>query len=114
MNIIKRLRVEADLSQGEFGALFDASASHISRIESGLKIPAYVMLQKIGQYFGISVSDLDAALKSPDENIAQQDYKTLYEQCVLELRQLKLEITELKLKIHFQSQMVLQEHFLEN
>lgn len=114
MNIIKRLRVEADLSQGEFGVLFDTSASHISRIENGLKIPAPGLLQKISQYFNVSVTELDAALKMPEEGMPQVDYKALYEQSVMELRRLKLEITELKLKMHFQSQLVLQEHFQEN
>jgi transcriptional regulator with XRE-family HTH domain len=114
MNIIKRLRVESDLSQGAFGALFDASASHISRIESGLKVPPHSFLQKVAQHYNLRVDDLEAAMQHPANEQQDTNYKALYELCTAELRQLKLEITELKLKLHFQSQAALQEHFLEN
>jgi transcriptional regulator with XRE-family HTH domain len=114
MNIIKRLRIEADLSQGEFGALFDTSASHISRIESGLKMPAHSLLQKVAARFGMALSDLATALAVPGADNSAPDYKMLYEECRVELRQLKLELTELKLKLHFRSQLVQQEHYIEN
>jgi transcriptional regulator with XRE-family HTH domain len=56
--ILKMLRIADELSARELGSQINLSISYISDIETGRKKPTLVVLEKYGQYFGISPANL--------------------------------------------------------
>lgn len=55
---IKKLRKEKDLTQEELGKFFSLRKSTISQYESGISNPDYDTLQKLANYFGVSLDYL--------------------------------------------------------
>ena len=55
---LRHFRQEKDLSQEELAALVDVSPSHISRMESDLKIPSLEMIFKLAKALGIKPHEL--------------------------------------------------------
>lgn len=58
-NFIRHLRVRHNLSQEDFGKLFDTSKSEISAYENNIRTPDNHILQLICDYFGIDIDKLN-------------------------------------------------------
>lgn len=58
-NFIRHLRVRHNLSQKDFGKLFDTSKSEISAYENNIRTPDNHILQLICDYFGIDIDKLN-------------------------------------------------------
>lgn len=55
---IKQLRLEKKLSQKQLGEILNVSDKTISKWETGCTLPDIEMIQKIAQYFDISIDEL--------------------------------------------------------
>ncbi|OOM78136.1 helix-turn-helix protein [Clostridium puniceum] len=53
MNIIAQIRTEKGISQSELGRRCSLSSNHISRIESGKKLPSNEAIKKISRALNI-------------------------------------------------------------
>lgn len=62
--VLRRFREEKDLSQEELAALVDVSPSHISRMESDLKIPSLEMVLRLANALNIEPDELIKAMKT--------------------------------------------------
>lgn len=62
--VLRRFREEKDLSQEELAALVDVSPSHISRMESDLKIPSLEMIFRLANALTIKPYELIKAMES--------------------------------------------------
>ncbi|GKG92643.1 hypothetical protein CE91St38_06510 [Desulfovibrionaceae bacterium] len=62
--VLRRFREEKDLSQEELAALVDVSPSHISRMESDLKIPSLEMVFRLANALNIEPDELIKAMKT--------------------------------------------------
>jgi transcriptional regulator with XRE-family HTH domain len=56
--VLRRFRQEKDLSQEELAALVDVSPSHISRMESDLKVPSLEMIFRLAEALAINPHEL--------------------------------------------------------
>ena len=56
--ILKMLRIAESMSARDLAGLIELSPSYISDIETGRKKPTLGVLEKYGQYFGISPANL--------------------------------------------------------
>ncbi|MCX7747318.1 MAG: helix-turn-helix domain-containing protein [Clostridia bacterium] len=56
--IIKKLRVEKDLTQDELAKVLNVKRSTVSGYESGRNEPSYEILQKLSDYFDVTVDFL--------------------------------------------------------
>lgn len=60
--VLRRLRLGKNLSQEELAALVDVSPSHISRMESDLKIPSLEMVFRLAQSLDVKPHELIKAM----------------------------------------------------
>ena len=72
----KRLRKEKGITQGELAKILGVSRSTIGNYEQGIREPDFEMLEKISDYFNVSMStlldnqtDIDLYLKRKYEKI---------------------------------------------
>lgn len=61
--VLRRFRQEKNLSQEELAALVDVSPSHISRMESDLKIPSLEMVFRLAKALEVEPDELIKAMK---------------------------------------------------
>lgn len=66
---INRLRINANLSQMQFAALFNVSQQSVQKWEKGDSIPEISKLIKISKHFGVS---LDALIMGNDNRIVEE------------------------------------------
>ena len=66
---INRLRINANLSQMQFAALFNVSQQSVQKWENGDSIPEISKLIKISKHFGVS---LDALIMGNDNRIVEE------------------------------------------
>lgn len=57
-SIIKQLRLRADLSRVQLGAVSGVSSSHLNRIENGHRFPSAKILRKIAPHLNIGEMEL--------------------------------------------------------
>lgn len=62
--VLRRFRQEKDLSQEELAALLDVSPSHISRMESDMKMPSLEMLFRLSHALKIKPHELIKEMES--------------------------------------------------
>lgn len=62
--VLRRFREEKDLSQEELAALVDVSPSHISRMESDVKVPNLEMIFRLAQALEVEPDELIKAMKT--------------------------------------------------
>ena len=56
--VLRRFREEKDLSQEELAALVEVSSSHISRMESDMKVPSLEMVFRLAHALKIKPHEL--------------------------------------------------------
>lgn len=98
MNLIRKIRKEHRLTQGDFGHLFGVTGSHISKIEKGQSYPHDELLEQISLYFNISSEELKKSIythKIINEGTSMS-YKLRYEVSCNERKQLQEELQRLQ------------------
>lgn len=98
MNIIKQIRHEHRLTQGDFGYLFGVTGSHISKIEKGISYPHDNLLESIADHFDLKLDELKNAIYNAPlkHEAASNNYRARYELCSKELETARKEIHELR------------------
>lgn len=82
---LKELRLEKNLSQSDFGALFNKSANNISQYETGKRQPDLETLQQMSSFFNVSVdyllgnTDTKRVLNHDSQSIIQKNDNNLSE-----------------------------------
>ena len=61
--MLRRFRQEKDLSQEELAALVNVSPSHISRMESDVKVPNLEMIFRLAKALEVGPDELIKAMK---------------------------------------------------
>lgn len=79
---LKKLRETKDITQAEFSKVMDVAPSTIGLWEQGRREPNYNILNKIADYFGVSVDYLlgrEKPAESTEENLLVMTYRQLNE-----------------------------------
>lgn len=73
---LKIIRKENNLTQKEFGEMFGISGVLIQKYEKCNVQPSFDFLQKVSQYFKVSIDDLiNGDLKVTEKDIREHNYK---------------------------------------
>jgi transcriptional regulator with XRE-family HTH domain len=98
MNLIRKIRKEHRLTQGDFGHLFGVTGSHISKIEKGQSYPHDELLDQIAEYFSISQDELKKSIytRTAIDEQTTLSYKLRYEVSCTERKRLQEELRQLR------------------
>ena len=89
---VHALRRQNGLTQEELAERADLSPSHISRIETGKKLPGTNALSKIANSLGATVDALLGSTSSFDLNANYTDMNSLLNSCTLRERKILCDI----------------------
>lgn len=67
-SLLKKTRQVRGISQSEAAAALGITAASLSRIERGLSTPRIPLMEKIAQYYGLPLEDIEASFKRPSRN----------------------------------------------
>ena len=67
MSLLKKTRQVRGISQSEAATALGITAASLSRIERGLSTPRIPLMEKIAQYYGLSLEDIEASFVRPSK-----------------------------------------------
>lgn len=85
--LLIELRKEKDLTQQDFAEIFNVTFQAVSKWETGESLPDITTLEKISEFYQISINDLlngerENAVKVVEEVITQKETKPSYNICI--------------------------------